>query len=141
MDTALRVPKARFSESGNLEIGSKRDGRVQSNAKEYLKAIQKSQEVPNKALKKQTKKFNTGRSKADKVTHRQGNPGSLKMNKGGKYDPRKAAMMKGLEAKIKKAKGTPAAASLVQKYRKLTGVNEKVLLQPSPQAQGPWSRK
>lgn len=45
-----------------------------------------------------------------------------KYKKGGKYDPKKAAMMKGLEAKIKKAKGTPAAAPLVQKYRKLTGV-------------------
>ena len=78
MDTALRVPKARFSESGNLEIGSKRDGRVQSNAKDYLKSIQKSQEVPNKALKKVTKKFNTGRAQADKRTYYQGNPGGLK---------------------------------------------------------------
>ena len=40
---------------------------------------------------------------------------------GGKYDPRKEAMKKGLEAKIKKAKGTPAAKPLVQQYRKLTG--------------------
>ena len=30
-------------------------------------------------------------------------------------------MMKGLEAKIKKAKGTPAAKPLVEQYRKLTG--------------------
>ena len=45
-----------------------------------------------------------------------------KYKKGGKYDPKKAAMMKGLEAKIKKAKGTPAAAALVKKYRELTGV-------------------
>lgn len=84
MDTALRVPKARFSESGNLEIGSKRDGRVQSTAKKYLKTIQKSQEVPNKALKKQTKKFNTGRSKADERTYYQGNPGGLKGRTSGK---------------------------------------------------------
>lgn len=84
MDTALRIPKARFSPSGNLEIGTKRDGRVQSNAKKYLKTIQKSQEVPNKALKKQTKKFNTGRSKADEVTYRQGNPGGLKGRTSGK---------------------------------------------------------
>jgi len=43
------------------------------------------------------------------------------MEKGGKYDPRKEAMKKGLEAKIKKAKGTPAAKPLVDQYRKLTG--------------------
>ena len=30
-------------------------------------------------------------------------------------------MMKGLEAKIKKAKGTPEAKALVAEYRKLTG--------------------
>lgn len=84
MDTALRSPKARFSPSGHLELGSKRDGRVQSNAKEYLKTIQKSQEVPNKALKKQTKKFNTGRSKADERTYYQGNPGGLKGRTSGK---------------------------------------------------------
>lgn len=46
----------------------------------------------------------------------------MKYNDGGKYDPKKAAMMKGLEAKIKKAKGTPAAKSLVAQYRKLSGV-------------------
>lgn len=79
MDTALRSPKSRFTPSGYLELGKDRDGRVQSNAKEYLKTIQKSQEVPNKALKKQTKKFNTGRSKADERTYYQGNPGSLKI--------------------------------------------------------------
>ena len=45
----------------------------------------------------------------------------MKYMKGGKYDPKKAAMMKGLEAKIKKAKGTPQAKPLVDKYRKLTG--------------------
>lgn len=45
----------------------------------------------------------------------------MKYMKGGKYDPKKAAMMKGLEAKIKKAKGTPEAKPLVEKYRKLTG--------------------
>lgn len=44
----------------------------------------------------------------------------MKYEEGGKYDPRKAAMMKGLEAKIKKVKGTPAAKPLVDKYRKLT---------------------
>ena len=44
----------------------------------------------------------------------------MKHEEGGKYDPKKAAMMKGLEAKIKKAKGTPAAKPLVDKYRKLT---------------------
>ena len=43
------------------------------------------------------------------------------MEKGGKYDPRKEAMKKGLEAKIKKAKGTPAAKGLVEQYRSLTG--------------------
>jgi len=43
------------------------------------------------------------------------------MEKGGKYDPRKEAMKKGLEAKIKKAKGTPAAKALVDQYRSLTG--------------------
>lgn len=42
------------------------------------------------------------------------------MKKGGKYDPKKEAMKRGLEAKIKKAKGTPAAKPLVEKYRKLT---------------------
>lgn len=41
---------------------------------------------------------------------------------GGEYDPRKAAMMKGLEKEIKKAKGTPRAKALVEKYRKLSGV-------------------
>lgn len=46
----------------------------------------------------------------------------MKYEKGGKYDPKKAAMMKGLESKIKKAKGTPAAKSLVDQYRKLSGV-------------------
>lgn len=45
----------------------------------------------------------------------------MKYEGGGKYDPKKAAMMKGLEAKIKKAKGTPAAKPLVDKYRKLAG--------------------
>lgn len=40
---------------------------------------------------------------------------------GDDYDPRKVAMMKALEAKIKKAKGTPAAKPLVEQYRKLTG--------------------
>jgi len=44
----------------------------------------------------------------------------MKYEKGGKYDPKKVAMMKGLEAKIKKAKGTPAAKPLVAQYRKLT---------------------
>ena len=39
----------------------------------------------------------------------------------GKYDPKKAAMMKSLEAQIKKVKGTPAAKPLVEQYRKLTG--------------------
>lgn len=42
-----------------------------------------------------------------------------KYGKGGDYDPKKAAMMKGLEEEIKKAKGTPAAKALVEKYRKL----------------------
>jgi hypothetical protein len=45
----------------------------------------------------------------------------MKYGMGGSYDPRKVAMMKGLEAKIKKAKGTPAAKPLVEQYRKLTG--------------------
>lgn len=45
----------------------------------------------------------------------------MKYEMGGSYDPRKVAMMKGLEAKIKKAKGTPAAKPLVAQYRKLTG--------------------
>ena len=40
-----------------------------------------------------------------------------KYEKGGKYDPKKEAMKKGLEAKIKKAKGTPEAKPLVDKYR------------------------
>ena len=43
------------------------------------------------------------------------------MEKGGKYDPRKEAMKKGLEAKIKKAKGTTAAKGRVDQYRNLTG--------------------
>ena len=41
---------------------------------------------------------------------------------GGDYDPKKAAIMKGLEAQIKKVKGTPAAKALVKKYRKISGV-------------------
>ena len=45
----------------------------------------------------------------------------MKYEKGGKLDPRKEAMKKGLEAKIKKAKGTAAAKPLVEQYRKLTG--------------------
>tara|TARA_R100000231_G_scaffold101605_1_gene75578 strand:- start:809 stop:1282 length:474 start_codon:yes stop_codon:yes gene_type:complete len=45
----------------------------------------------------------------------------MKYEKGGKFDPRKASMMKGLEAKIKKAKGTAAAKPLIDQYRKLTG--------------------
>lgn len=45
------------------------------------------------------------------------------MEKGGKYDARKEAMKRGLEAEIKKAKGTPEAKALVDKYRKLTGVS------------------
>ena len=45
----------------------------------------------------------------------------MKYMKGGSYDPKKAAMMKGLEEKIKKAKGTPQAKPLVEKYRKLSG--------------------
>jgi len=44
----------------------------------------------------------------------------MKYEGGGKYDPKKEAMMKGLESKIKEAKGTPAAKPLVDKYRKLT---------------------
>tara|TARA_R100000951_G_scaffold97702_2_gene87405 strand:+ start:1798 stop:2061 length:264 start_codon:yes stop_codon:yes gene_type:complete len=47
--------------------------------------------------------------------------GGMKYGKGGDYDPRKEAMKKGLEAKIKKAKGTPAAKALVEQYKKLTG--------------------
>lgn len=46
----------------------------------------------------------------------------MKYKDGGKHDPKKSAMMKGLEEKIKKAKGTPAAKPLVEKYRKLSGV-------------------
>ena len=42
-----------------------------------------------------------------------------KYGKGGDYDPKKVAMMKGLEEQIKKAKGTPAAKALVEKYKKL----------------------
>ena len=45
----------------------------------------------------------------------------MKYEKGGKFDPRKEAMKKGLEAKIKKAKGTSDAKPLVEQYRKLTG--------------------
>lgn len=45
------------------------------------------------------------------------------MEGGGKYDPKKEAMKKGLEEEIKKAKGTPEAKALVEKYRKLTGVS------------------
>ena len=45
----------------------------------------------------------------------------MKYNMGGSYDPRKEAMKKGLEAKIEKAKGTPAAKALIEEYRKLTG--------------------
>lgn len=47
-----------------------------------------------------------------------------KYDEGGKlpsYDPKKAAMMRALEAQIKKVKGTPSAKPLVEKYRKLTG--------------------
>jgi len=39
-----------------------------------------------------------------------------------KYDPKKQAMLKGLEEKIAKVKGTPAAKPLVEKYRKISGV-------------------
>ena len=46
----------------------------------------------------------------------------MKYNNGGSYDPKKAAMMKGLEEQIKKAKGTPEAKALVDRYRKLSGV-------------------
>lgn len=47
----------------------------------------------------------------------------MKYEKGGLglNDPKKAAMMKSLEAQIKKVKGTPAAKPLVEQYRKLTG--------------------
>jgi hypothetical protein len=51
--------------------------------------------------------------------------GGMKLKKyeeGGEYDPKKAAMMKALEEEIKKAKGTPEAKALVEKYRKLSGV-------------------
>ena len=44
-----------------------------------------------------------------------------KYEDGAKYDAKKEAMKRGLEAKIKKAKGTPAAKPLVDQYRKLTG--------------------
>ena len=37
-----------------------------------------------------------------------------------KYDPKKQAMLKGLEEQIAKVKGTPAAKPLVDKYRKLS---------------------
>lgn len=36
-----------------------------------------------------------------------------------KYDPRRQAMLRGLEEQIAKVKGTPAAKPLVEKYRKL----------------------
>ena len=61
-----------------------------------------------------------GDRKAARINKRQ----KRKYEEGGKlpsYDPKKAAMMRGLEAQIKKAKGTPAAKPLVEKYRKLTG--------------------
>ena len=45
----------------------------------------------------------------------------MKYEVGGSYDPRKVAKMKGLEAKIKEAKGTPAVKALIEEYRKLTG--------------------
>ena len=50
-----------------------------------------------------------------------------KMPGGGKYDPKKAAMIKSLEAKIKEAKGTPAAKALVEQYRELTGTGMKAM--------------
>jgi len=46
----------------------------------------------------------------------------MKYQQGGNYDPKKAAMLKGLEEQIKKAKGTPEAKALVDRYRKLSGV-------------------
>jgi len=46
----------------------------------------------------------------------------MKYKGGGNYDPKKSAMLKGLEDKIKKAKGTPEAKALVERYRKLSGV-------------------
>ena len=51
----------------------------------------------------------------------------MKYQVGGKHDAKKAAMMKGLEAKIKKAKGTPEAKALVDQYRKLTGTGMKAM--------------
>ena len=46
----------------------------------------------------------------------------MKYQQGGTYDPKKAAMLKGLEEQIKKAKGTPEAKALIDRYRKLSGV-------------------
>ena len=51
----------------------------------------------------------------------------MKYQMGGKQDAKKVAMMKGLEAKIKKAKGTPEAKALVNQYRKLTGTGMKAM--------------
>lgn len=95
----------------NLSSGDKK--RVKKDLTNSL--LTPKDQAPPKMRRLGVKKVVTDKSDLDKRNR------GLKYEGGGKYDARKEAMKRGLEAKIKKAKGTPAAKPLVDQYRKLTG--------------------
>ena len=85
LDMALKVPELRENRGGYLVNQGNKDRRESSNVRGYLKATQRSQEVPNPGLGKVTRRFNTGDAKkATEVTYSQGNPGGLKGRTSGK---------------------------------------------------------
>ena len=98
------------------EMGGKHDPKrpeAKADPRKAPKVV--SKKSPNPSLSDKAKR------KIKKITGSKGLFPNLKYGMGGSYDPRKVAMMKGLEAKIKKAKGTPEAKALVAQYRKITG--------------------
>ena len=84
LDMALKIPELRKNKGGYLVNQGNSDKRESSNVRGYLKAHQRSQEVPNPGLGKVTRRFNTGNEKATEVTYSQGNAGGLKGRTSGK---------------------------------------------------------
>ena len=85
LDMALKIPELRKNKGGYLVNQGNKDKRESSNVRGYLKAHQRSQEVPNPGLGKVTRRFNTGDAKkATEVTYSQGNAGGLKGRTSGK---------------------------------------------------------
>ena len=118
------VKKEVASKIGDVARGKVAKAKSARSAAEKLRKAENGTKMPKKKGKikdasgKVVGKYKN-RGKIGKFLTGQDAKASFK--EGGKYDPRKEAMKKGLEAKIKKAKGTPAAKPLVDQYRKLTG--------------------